>query len=132
MGGPVTIEDTSRGNEHRREPRTPVSCTGRFMLLEHPERGWGPCRLADISPSGAGLVLFGPPWPRYESELHLFIRLDTDEASGGRPVPYLEAVVRNTCSTDEGLLRVGVEFVLATTGQRAAADDWLRVLLLGP
>src|SRR5262245_54085771 len=101
------------------------------MLLQHPELGWGPCRLADISPSGAGLVLFGPPWPRYEAERHLFVRLDTNEVSSEPPLPYLEALVRNTCSTEAGLLRVGVEFVLVTTGQQSAADEWLRALLLG-
>jgi c-di-GMP-binding flagellar brake protein YcgR len=124
----VELEHAPGSHEHRYDPRTQVSRAARFMLLQHPERGWGSCRLVDVSRGGAGLVLFGPPWPRYRSERHLFIRLDADEATGDRLVPYLEVVVRNTCVTEAGWLRAGVEFVVVTTSQQRAVDEWLRLL----
>jgi PilZ domain len=99
------------------------------MMLEHPEQGWGSGRLTDISRGGAGLVLFGPPWPRYQSEWQLFIRLDADESTIDAPLPYLEVVVCNTCATEGGYLRVGVEFAALTASQDAAAVEWLQLLL---
>jgi hypothetical protein len=99
------------------------------MMLEHPEQGWGSGRITDISRGGAGLVLFGPPWPRYPSEWQLFIRLDADESTTGAPLPYLEVVVCNTCATEAGYLRVGVEFVALTARHDSAATKWLQLLL---
>jgi len=124
----VESDHPSRRREQRREPRTRVARSARFMLLEHPERGWGSCRITDISSGGAGLVLLGPPWPRYRSERRLFIQLDADSADGAA-VPYLEVIVRHAGATGEGWLRVGVEFVLVTPSQRAVADEWLGALL---
>jgi c-di-GMP-binding flagellar brake protein YcgR len=99
------------------------------MMVAHPERGWGSGRITDISRGGAGLVLFGPPWPRYQSERHLFIRLDVSESISDQPLPFLECVVRCNCATQGGWLRVGVEFAALTPSQNAAATKWLRVLL---
>jgi hypothetical protein len=118
-----------RDGERRREPRAHVSRSARYLLLNHPERGWGSCRIADLSRSGAALVLIGPPWPRYPSELRLLIRLDSAEATSGIPVDFLEVLVRNTSATEEGWLRVGAEFIAQTAGQQASAREWVRLLL---
>ena len=117
--------------ERRREPRTHVGRAARFLLFNHPERGWGSCRIADFSRSGAGLVLLGPPWPRYRSERRLLIRLDGDDATSDPHVDFLEVLVRNTGATEEGWLRVGVEFVALTAAQHASATEWVRLLLAG-
>jgi PilZ domain-containing protein len=127
----MKVEHQVRDRERRREPRTLVSRAARFVLLNHPERGWGSCRIADFSCSGAGLVLLGPPWPRYRSERRLLIRLDADEATSDPHVDFLEVLVRNTRVTEEGWLRVGVEFIALTAGQHATAMEWVRLVLAG-
>ena len=127
----MKVHHAPRDREQRREPRTHVSQPASFLLLNHPERGWGSCRIKDISRYGAGLVLFGPPWPRYRSELRLLVRLDAHEATNDPPVDFLEVVVRNTSATEEGWLRVGVEFIALTEGQQATAMEWVRLLLSG-
>jgi c-di-GMP-binding flagellar brake protein YcgR len=127
----MNVDHAPRDRERRREPRTHVSRAASFLLLNHRERGWGSCKIADFSRSGAGLVLFGPPWPRYRSERRLLIRLDADEATCDPHVDFLEVLVRNTSATEEGRLRVGVEFVALTAGQHATAMEWARLLLSG-
>jgi hypothetical protein len=127
----MKVGHAPRERERRREPRTPVSRACRFLLFNHPERGWGSCQIADLSRSGAGLVLFVPPWPRYRSELRLLIGLDADDATCDPHVDFLEVFVRNTSVTDEGWLRVGVEFIALTAGQHATAMEWVRLVLAG-
>jgi hypothetical protein len=82
-----------------------------------------------LSHRGAGLVVFGPPWPRYPSEQHLLIRLDADQDSSNPDVGFLEGMVRNTSATEEGWLRVGVEFIALTPTQQATTMQWVRRLL---
>jgi hypothetical protein len=125
---PASYRSAPPTHEQRREHRTPVSRIVRFMMLEHPDQGWGSGRITDISRGGAELVLFGPPWPRYPSEWQLFIRLDADKSTIDEPLPYLEVVVCNTSATEGGYLRVGVEFVALTASQNAAATKWLQLL----
>jgi len=127
----MDVDHAPRDPEQRREPRTHLSRPASFLLLNHPERGWGSCRIADVSRRGAGLVLLGPPWPRYRSELHLLVRLDPDETTSDPHVDFLEVLVRNTSATEEGWLRVGVEFMVLTAGQQATAMEWVRLLLSG-
>ena len=123
----MEIDHAPRGAERRRAPRTTARRAATFMLLNHPERGWGSGKIADVSRTGAGLVLFGPPWPRYGSELRLLVRLQANGAAD-RNVAPLEVMIRNTTATGEGWLRVGVEFVAGDTDQLSTATKWMRVL----
>jgi hypothetical protein len=88
------------------------------MLADHPEQGWATCRVTDVSPGGAGLVLFGPPWPRYPSERRLVVEVvPVTSETGTSAVPFT-ALVRNAGATEQGRLRVGVEFVALNADQR--------------
>jgi hypothetical protein len=122
---------TWSGPERRREPRTPTNASARHALTHHQERGWGPCRVEDFSRTGAGFVLLGPPWPRYESELELLVRLDADPASGGLSIAPLHFRVRNSGLDAQGRLRVGAE-CLPDAGERATLAAWARFLGSGP
>jgi hypothetical protein len=126
---PVEVIDTPGGRERRREPRTVVDEPAVVRLLNYPERGWGACRFADVSDRGAGLILFGPPWPRYRFELSLLISPSAGVATCDAPLGALEVIVRNASATVEGLLRVGVEFVTLTQTQQSGADRWVCHLL---
>ena len=123
----MEIDDASRNAERRREPRTQASRSAQFMLANHPERGWGACRISDFSRTGAGLVLFGPPWPRYPSEQRLLVRI-TDGVVRDQSVAPLEVVIRNSTATEEGWLRVGVEFAAPDADQQRTAFEWVRAL----
>jgi hypothetical protein len=104
--------------ERRREPRAPTDVSARYMLADHPEQGWATCRVTDVSPGGAGLVLFGPPWPRYPSERRLVVEvLAVPSATGTSAAPFT-VLVRNAGATEHGRLRVGVEFVALNTEER--------------
>jgi len=104
--------------ERRRESRAPMDVSARYMLADHPEQGWASCRVTDVSPGGAGMVLFGPPWPRYPSEWRLVVELvGVTSATETSAVPFT-ACVRNAGATEHGRLRVGVEFVALNAEQR--------------
>jgi hypothetical protein len=84
----------------------------RYRILDLVERGSGTCRVIDWSEIGAGLLLAGPPWPRYPSEWRLRLefeaRFAVDLLNGGRE---RVACVRNTTLTDLARVRLGVEFL---------------------
>ena len=116
MNGPAPEEMAPRrepdwsGSDRRRDAREPAGWLGTYMLVNHPELGWGKCRILDVSASGVGLELLGPPWPRSDDEKSLLVKLDASAPvdEGGVQLPGL---VRNCGATSRGFLRVGVEFL---------------------
>jgi hypothetical protein len=123
MNGPAPEEraDAERpewsGADRRRDPREPAGWLGTYMLVNHPERGWGKCRILDVSASGVGLELLGPPWPRTESEKSLLVKLDASAPVDDTAV-QLPGLVRNCGATSRGFLRVGVEFLGLSSDER--------------
>lgn len=95
------------GLDRRRKPREPCNDVAKYLIVEHADRGWGTCRVADRSEIGAALLLAGPPWPRYRSEWRLLLQIEDGTDVGERI-----ACVRNTSVTAQGRVRLGVEFVV--------------------
>ena len=106
-----------RGRERRRDARQGAGWLGTYLLPEQREAGWAECRILDISTSGAGLELFGPPWPPEGEECDLVVRLDATTAIGPRTLE-LPCVIRNSAASRFGFVRVGVEFVGLTSEER--------------
>jgi hypothetical protein len=108
----MTREQAWSGPERRRHVRVAAHEAARYLIADHCDRGWGTCRVIDRSPAGAALLLVGPPWPRYRSEWRL--RVEFDDAANG----HWERVgfVRNTTLTEDGRIRIGVEFVSESVG----------------
>jgi hypothetical protein len=102
----MTKRETWSGPERRRFGRVAADEVARYLIADHCERGWGTCRVIDRSPAGAALLLAGPPWPRYRSEWRLRIEF-TGAVTGDRE---RMAFVRNTTLTEDGRIRIGVEF----------------------
>ena len=127
----MEISTAHSGPERRREVRTRIDRSARHMQLNHPERGWGLCRVVDASHSGLGLLVLGPPWPRYPSDWQLLIHLEGPQSSRDPADTFLEVAVRHAAVTDEGWLRIGADLVTETPAQTAAAADWIRSLDLG-
>jgi hypothetical protein len=100
---PIDAHQARSGSGHCR------GGTVRYVLANYPERGWANCRCADLSDSGAVLVLYGPPWPRYESERQLVIEIHSSGPSGDGPV-QVAGTVGSIRVTEHGWLRVEVEF----------------------
>jgi c-di-GMP-binding flagellar brake protein YcgR len=131
MNGPAPEEhaDLERpdwaGADRRRDPREPAGWLGTYMLANHPERGWGKCRILDVSASGVGLELLGPPWPRTESEKSLLVKLDAN-APVDETAVQLPGLVRNCGATSRGFLRVGVEFLGLNAAERRMLTTLVR------
>jgi hypothetical protein len=131
MNGPAPEEgDYSRdddwsGADRRRDPREPAGWLGTYMLVNHPERGWGKCRILDVSASGVGLELLGPPWPRSDSEKSLLVKLDA-HAPVDEAAVQLPGLVRNCGATSRGFLRVGVEFLGLNADERRVLTSLVR------
>jgi hypothetical protein len=131
MNGPAPQERAGleepewSGADRRRDPREPAGWLGTYMLANHPERGWGKCRILDVSASGVGLELLGPPWPRTESEKSLLVKLDAS-APVDETAVQLPGLVRNCGATSRGFLRVGVEFLGLTSDERRMLTTLVR------
>ena len=113
------------GSDRRRDPREPAGWLGTYMLANHPELGWGKCRILDVSASGVGLELLGPPWPRSESEKSLLVKLDAN-APSDEEIVELPGLVRNCGATSRGFLRVGVEFLGLSSDERRLLTTLVR------
>ena len=109
--------DDWAGIDRRRDHREAAGWLGTYMLANHPELGWGKCRILDVSASGVGLELFGPPWPRSDSEKSLLVKLDASAPVEDGAV-QLPGLVRNCGATSRGFLRVGVELLGLTADER--------------
>ncbi|HZP28522.1 MAG TPA: PilZ domain-containing protein [Acidimicrobiia bacterium] len=131
MNGPAPEEGRAErrqewsGIDRRRDPREPAGWLGTYMLVNHPERGWGKCRILDVSASGVGLELFGPPWPRTDDEKSLIVKLDPN-APVDECAVQLPGLVRNCGATPRGFLRVGVEFVGLSSDERRMLTSLVR------
>jgi hypothetical protein len=131
MHGPAPEERVERrseewsGVDRRRDPREAAGWLGTYMLANHPERGWGKCRILDVSASGVGLELFGPPWPRNDSEKSLLVKLDAAVPVEASAV-QLPGFVRNCGATPRGFLRVGVEFLGLSVDERRMLTTLVR------
>jgi hypothetical protein len=113
------------GADRRRDPREPAGWLGTYMLANHPELGWGKCRILDVSASGVGLELLGPPWPRSDSEKSLLVKLDAN-APTDDDIVQLPGLVRNCGATSRGFLRVGVEFLGLSSDERRLLTSLVR------
>ena len=100
----------------------------RYQLANHPDRGWGIGRLQDLSRSGVGLILYGPAWPRDESELDLLLEFETDPLTSRPRLAPLRFRVRNTTAAQHGWLRIGAEGITVDAAQRETLAAWLRHL----
>ena len=71
---------------------------------------WYRCQAVDVSPTGIGLILFGPAVASGDA---ISVQLLVDD---GQPTSgvHLRGTVRNTMSSEDGTMRVGVEFVSLT------------------
>jgi c-di-GMP-binding flagellar brake protein YcgR len=131
MNGPAPEERAALGDpewsgaDRRRDAREPAGWLGTYMLANHPERGWGKCRILDVSASGVGLELLGPPWPRTDSEKSLLVKLDAN-APVDETVVQLPGLVRNCGATSRGFLRVGVEFLGLSSDERRMLTTLVR------
>ncbi|HZP28472.1 MAG TPA: PilZ domain-containing protein [Acidimicrobiia bacterium] len=105
--------------DRRRDPRRLAGWPGFYRLPGQPGAGWAQCRVLDISTSGVGLELFGPPWPPDGHDAELVVRFD---GTGTADVP---GVIRNVAASRFGFVRVGVEFTGLTPEARLALDALL-------
>jgi hypothetical protein len=112
----------SRAAERRRDARQGAGWIGTYMLTEQPMLGWAECRVLDISSSGVGLELFGPPWPPEDRDAELLVKLDPSEATVLGTVE-LPGVIRNRAASRFGFVRVGVEFVGLTSEERRLVGE---------
>jgi hypothetical protein len=121
----VTRHDTSTrdtsSHERRRDRRQGAGWLGSYRLPEQPRAGWAQCRILDISGSGIGLELFGPPWPPDGRGVDLVIRFDAGVPAGSRTA-QLPGVIRNHAASKFGFVRVGVEFVGLNPEERELLD----------
>ena len=106
-----------RGAERRRDARQGAGWLGTYMLTAQPMLGWAECRVLDVSSSGVGLELFGPPWPPEDHDAELLVKLDP-EAESVHGTVELPGVIRNRAASRFGFVRVGVEFVGLTSEER--------------
>jgi PilZ domain len=96
------------GKEHRRKPRhAAAGWSGRYRLQD--AAAWRECTLVDISESGAGFqayMLATDALPLTTAELEL-----VDESRAGEDPIRLRGRVRHPTRSEEGHVRVGIEFV---------------------
>jgi hypothetical protein len=106
--------------------RAEASWVGTYRLEAHPDLGSGPCRVIDVSTSGAGVELFGPV---PDADRHERVLLEIQLGTGTAGI-RLAGSVQNAKLTPLGV-RVGIEFddlgtlekeVLATLLKSAAAQ----------
>ena len=107
--------------ERRRDRRQGAGWLGSYRLPEQPGAGWAQCRILDISASGIGLELFGPPWPSAEQDVELVIRFDAGVPAGS-VTAQLPGVIRNHTASRFGFVRVGVEFAELSSEERRLLD----------
>ena len=111
-----------QGAERRRDRRQGAGWLGAYLLPAQPSIGWAECRVLDISSSGLGLELYGPPWPPDGEEAELRVKLDASVAKG-LGVVELPGVIRNRAASRFGFVRVGVEFVGLTSEERRLVGE---------
>jgi PilZ domain len=111
----------TRSQDRRRDPRQGAGWLGTYLLPDQRDAGWSECRILDISSSGVGLELFGPPWPPEGRESDLIVRLDASAATELAAME-LPCVIRNHAASRFGFVRVGVEFVGLTSEERRLLD----------
>jgi hypothetical protein len=107
----------AQGAERRRDRRSGAGWLGTYLLPEQAMRGWAQCRILDISSSGVGLELYGPPWPPDGEDAELLVKLDAGVATDAGEIE-LPGVIRNRAPSKFGFVRVGVEFVGLTSEER--------------
>lgn len=108
---------TAHGQERRRDARQGAGWLGTYLLPGQPALGWAECRVLDISSSGVGLELYGPPWPPDGEDSELVVKLDASKATD-LGIVELPGVIRNHAASRFGFVRVGVEFVGLTSEER--------------
>jgi len=95
---PIDRSAATKSELRRSVPRQPVDWNAKYRLHDGPAERWRACRVADISPAGSGLRLFG---------------ISADEAEG-RAIDVLVELtgeVRNIVPSMKQDVRVGIEFV---------------------
>ena len=81
---------------------------GRYSVERCPELGSGQCRVVGVSLAGAGVELFGPAIDNTCGErLLLELQVVDPEPAG----ICLRGLIRSVDTTDQGGVRVGLEFV---------------------
>jgi hypothetical protein len=116
----TTTEDTST-RDRRRESRQGAGWLGSYRLPGQPAAGWAQCRILDISSSGVGLELFGPPWPPEQPDVAIVLRFDAGVPAGSLTA-QVPGLIRNSAASRFGFVRVGVEFIGLNAEQRALLD----------
>jgi PilZ domain len=107
--------------DQRSAPRRQTDWHGYYALPAQPTMQREPCRVLDVSRSGAALELHGATSvTRTGEEILVWLNPSDDGTSD----PELRGRVRNLTHTKFGFVRVGVEFVTITLEERA----WLRSL----
>jgi c-di-GMP-binding flagellar brake protein YcgR len=93
----------------RRASRQPVGWLAKYHPAG-PWDAWYRCQAVDVSPTGVGLILFGPTVASGDG---ITVQLVVDD---GQPTSgvHLRGTVRNSTSSADGTMRVGVEFVSLT------------------
>ncbi len=86
-------------------PRQFTDWQGKYMFEDDPDQRWRDCRVVDVSSAGAGLQL---------------IDTSEDEIVGERVLlaVHLRGVLRNAGPGRAGGLRVGIQFIDLTDGER--------------
>jgi hypothetical protein len=99
----------------RRAPRQPVGLAGFCFIEGESIARWRDCEVIDVSVLGLGLTLHHPePWELVGR------RITVDVATADDSVTIrLDGDIRNAAPTLEGEVRIGVEFVGVTDGDRA-------------
>ena len=111
----------THAGERRRDRRQGAGWLGSYRLPGQPAAGWAQCRILDISASGIGLELFGPPWPPEGLGDELVIRFDAGVPAGSATA-QLPGVIRNYTASRFGFVRVGVEFAPLSSEERRLLD----------
>ncbi len=114
--------------KRRRAERRPVEWIGKYRI-EGPSQGrWEPCRILDVSMTGAALEVFGTV-PDMKDLITIDLQPTDAEQSGVQLICELRvpAEIRHTTEpkADEPGTRLGVEFVQMGTLAREVLRDLL-------
>jgi c-di-GMP-binding flagellar brake protein YcgR len=107
--------------EHRRSERRPADWIADYMIEGRTEDGWHPCRITDLSLGGAALELVGSR----PAQINRRLVIDLRTADGESQDIQLRGEIKNQTVTEDGTIRVGVEFVEPTELERSILESLL-------